>query len=42
MYCAATAPPGLLATLQGLAGSCHYSLGMKSYLHLNNLTVNFI
>ncbi|KAK4009736.1 major facilitator superfamily domain-containing protein 6 [Daphnia magna] len=27
MFCAQCAPPGLLATLQGLAGSCHYSIG---------------
>ncbi|EFX74053.1 hypothetical protein DAPPUDRAFT_252370 [Daphnia pulex] len=27
MYCAQYAPPGLLATLQGMAGSCHYAIG---------------
>ena len=27
MYCAAAAPPGLLATLNGAVGSVHYSFG---------------
>lgn len=28
IYCAAAAPPGLLATLNGFVGSLHYSFGM--------------
>lgn len=27
LYCAAAAPPGLLATLNGAVGSVHYSFG---------------
>lgn len=29
MYCVAAAPPGLLATLNGVVGSVHYSFGKK-------------
>ena len=32
MYCAAAAPPGLLATLNGAVGSVHYSFGNRLIL----------
>ena len=32
IYCAAAAPPGLLATLNGAVGSFHYSFGTFSFI----------
>lgn len=39
LYCAAAAPPGLLATLNGAVGSVHYSFGkfrLEGLKHLYN------